>query len=1238
MADARPMSPDVTDELRDRLHTKMDDARSQELVRIRQMDTSPIPDMLGGSLDLLVDAFGQLEQRCGGLERDLVSEREARVRAAQEAAAALLAERERSESALQAERERAEAALLAERERSEQEQAARAARLQAEREAAEALRREEAARLQAERDQAARDQAARDQAAREALAQASASDEAPAVDFDALIRAAVDAKLGNLDGTIMDVVMKALAEAKGEEPPPPDDTLSPEETLARQRKLMVKILGRMANVKTWAAWSHWLGLVKQFNKNASKKVTGNLSERCADLSRSLNELRRSKASKDALSETASQVRALLETEVLKREKRHEASERELERRQSDLQGYQATTDSRLGEQADRIAALEQQLKDQLEALTSGADEEQLMEAPKDGEAVTAEWAQQLSEMVKKMGVAFKSKFAGLESSVTEHKKGADRGFAQTDEGFIRVDASIEDMRTKLAALSNNDALAHLKGVLLDRVAAGERDLRARSDHALQRSDAALNAVKTLGYNVSGLEVEQSLVSNFTPIQLEDQDDCVEAALTKRLEASDRCHTEDVLGHVVDLHRGYLEAEAQLAKRARADFVESLTEIHTSSDDVATDHAQLAQKSLRHLDDAFAKARKGRASVLASLFLAKSKTTQKEDWRLLAGTVLQEAPASHYTDMHEGPSAKVATLLESFEREITEQRAELRESLHDASFDPRDPRSSSLEAEADPAPVAHPDLAPLAKGLRLKAVVRRVMDLNAPHVKCVVSFKRPADTTVAARLERLEAQGSPSVVAAPVVATGGGVSNEALRALEAAVATRRHAAGSDTLTLLSGSGTLLLQDALATFGQRDPGSGATRAALQAATRAAQEAAEALEKGEPLEHLWPLAATLSACSDKVPDDVDVRHVHKHLADCLEADLAKRQYANSEKLAKRCAALEDAQHAFQKVLADLGQMEAPQITITSDERPPTPEPVLIQQPAMDPELLEALEKLEFVMPTKAQQSAVDDLSLGLNELRERTASKLGPDEMDALKRLLETKAGSDDLLAILRRLRALEDAPEETFEGLASTKCLSCNRPVSPGDDYLEDEYSVVTGATGATQRLNSPLRLDTALFPRKRPVTGSAPSGRGSLVLRDYPYPPPFPGPFSPPKYKSRLSLSRDQAAEDVALGETPLHEKLAQIGRSSQFLSPVQQAHLTSHRRRKQLAVRGSGSVGGEPPSPFGSRRKMPPLDRRNVVSPDSNGDDAFTVETAPVPSYAERPRSRAVRMSSSVAG
>jgi len=1236
MAAARPMSPDVTDELRGRLHTKMDDARSQELVRIRQMDTSPIPDMLGGSLDLLVDAFGQLEQRCGGLERDLVSEREARVRAEQEAAAALLTERERLESALQAERERAEAALLAERERSEKEQAERAARLQAERERAEALARKQAERLQAERDQAARDQAsrdqaARDQAAREALAQASASGEAPAVDFDALIRTAIDAKLGNLDGTIRDVVMKALAEAKGEEPPPPDDTVGPEETLARQRKLMVKILGRMANVKTWAAWSHWLGLVKQFNKTASKKVTGNLSERCADLSRSLNELRRSKASKDALSEAASQVRASLEAEVLKREKRHEASERELERRQSDLQGYQATTDSRLGEQADRIAALEQQLKDQLEALTSGADEEQLMEAPKDGEAVTAEWAQQLSEMVKKMGVAFKSKFAGLESSVTEHKKGADRGFAQTDEGFGKVDVSLEDLRAKLAALSNNDALAHLKGVLLDRVAAGERDLRARSDHALQRSDAALNAVKTLGYNVSGLEVEQSLVSNFTPIQLEDQDDCVEAALTKRLEASDRCHTEDVLGHVVDLHRGYLEAEAQLAKRARADFVDNLTQIHTSSEDVETDHANLAQKSLRHLDDAFAKARKGRASVLASLFLAKSKTTQKEDWRLLAGTVLQEAPASHYAEItHDGPSAKVATLLESFEREITEQRAALRESLHDASFDPRDPRSSGLEAEADPAPVAHPDLAPLASGLRLKAVVRRVMDLNAPHSKCVVSYKRPADTTVAARLERLEARGSPSVVAAPAVATGG-VSNEALRALEAAVATRRHAAGSDTLKLLSGSGTLLLQDALAAFGQRDPGSGATRAALQAATRAAQEAAEALEKGESLEQLWPLAATLSACSDKVPDDVDVRHVHKHLADCLEADLAKRQYANSEKLAKRCAALEDAQHAFQKVLADLGQMEAPQITISSDERPPTPEPVLIQQPAMDPELLEALEKLEFVMPTKAQQSAVDDLSLGLDELRARTASKLGPDEMDALKRLLETKAGSDDLLAILRRLRALEDAPEETFEGLASTKCLSCNRPVSPGEDYLEDEYSVVTGATGATQRLNSPLRLDTALFPRKRPVTGSTPSGRGSLVLRDYPYPPPFPGPFSPPKYKSRLSLSRDQAAEDVALGETPLHEKLAQIGRSSQFLSPVQQAHLTSHRRRKQLQVRGSGSVGGEPPSPFGSRRKMPPLDRRNVVSPDSNGDDVFTVET----SYAERPR---VRMSSSVAG
>ena len=70
-----------------------------------------------------------------------------------------------------------------------------------------------------------------------------------------------------------------------------------------------------------------------------------------------------------------------------------------------------------------------------------------------------------------------------------------------------------------------------------------------------------------------------------------------------------------------------------------------------------------------------------------------------------------------------------------------------------------------------------------------------------------------------------------------------------------------------------------------------------------------------------------------------------------------------------------------------------------------------------------------------------------------------------MDVLRRLLETKAGRDQLEDILRRLKELEEAEPEEWEGLASTKCLSCNRPVT-APEYDEDEFSVVTGATGRT----------------------------------------------------------------------------------------------------------------------------------------------------------------------------
>ena len=147
--------------------------------------------------------------------------------------------------------------------------------------------------------------------------------------------------------------------------------------------------------------------------------------------------------------------------------------------------------------------------------------------------------------------------------------------------------------------------------------------------------------------------------------------------------------------------------------------------------------------------------------------------------------------------------------------------------------------------------------------------------------------------------------------------------------------------------------------------------------------------------------------------------------------------------------------AQNALAVTLAEVSGREAPQITITADDRPPTPEVIVDRQP--DPEIIEALEKLEMLVPTKAQQSSVDDLRDGLAELRQAQSRLIESSEMDVLRRLLETKAGRDQLEDILRRLKELEEAEPEEWEGLASTKCLSCNRPVT-APEYDEDEFSL------------------------------------------------------------------------------------------------------------------------------------------------------------------------------------
>ena len=99
--------------LKAQLDAQMEAARQQELVRIRQLDTSPVPTMVGSALNLMVDAFGTLEQRCSTMETELGDERAQRLEAERLAAEAAAASKQALEQALAAERQRAEAAMAA---------------------------------------------------------------------------------------------------------------------------------------------------------------------------------------------------------------------------------------------------------------------------------------------------------------------------------------------------------------------------------------------------------------------------------------------------------------------------------------------------------------------------------------------------------------------------------------------------------------------------------------------------------------------------------------------------------------------------------------------------------------------------------------------------------------------------------------------------------------------------------------------------------------------------------------------------------------------------------------------------------------------------------------------------------------------------------------------------------------------------------------------------------------------
>ena len=103
----------------------------------------------------------------------------------------------------------------------------------------------------------------------------------------------------DLNDQMRSMIDKAVSSIKPVEAPPPEpEPLDPEEELERQRRLMLKIMNRMANMVIWTSWSHWLSLVKEAKaaeaRRASRELEGSLGsvgKRCDQLGRAVDELR-----------------------------------------------------------------------------------------------------------------------------------------------------------------------------------------------------------------------------------------------------------------------------------------------------------------------------------------------------------------------------------------------------------------------------------------------------------------------------------------------------------------------------------------------------------------------------------------------------------------------------------------------------------------------------------------------------------------------------------------------------------------------------------------------------------------------------------------------------------------------------------------------------------------------------------------------------------------------------------
>lgn len=680
----------------------------------------------------------------------------------------------------------------------------------------------------------------------------------------------------------------------------------------------------------------------------------------------------------------------------------------------------------------------------------------------------------------------------------------------------------------------------LKAMLLDRIALGEANLGEQVRRCMELQETTTRYLKNLAFNITGLSADDDFEEVLARTKLlrprtqkkvcfENAKDVVEEQLQQRLADND---DDDIHAQAMRVHRDYLESERQLSAGLRDEFEVAVDDIEEDQDRARLEHDMRSK-----LDDVTKRARAGRASVLAALFIGHAKALSQrrksnnddeaKAWTSLAGAVSSESACA---PSPETPSSRRMTaMLSAFDHELAQQKTALTARLT-VKQRPRSASSTTTESEPDDPP---PKLTrPQSAGAARPKIVAP-LDLPRPRSArsgSIFTSRVPEAQSLVTRLEQLEHQVRERPAPAPAEKPPPPTVKSSLAAAQDA---RRALQDDDESAPL-----LRRAVAEALLIEQEP---AVQEDLRPALLALDDALE--NRGDWQACAREFCVVLETSIDDLPEDAAEKlgAVYEHAVAVVQAHTAasaaaavSHAAADASRLDDRVdAALADVdrRHDETRALYDrrhktlAAQIHGLMAALETIQTAPPQQPEQDEHDDRAGAFEAAVVALRAHLTAKASSSQVDDLTHAVDRLRGdfETLTRVPP-STDRLKRELKGKADRTEVARLLQKVQSLAEVQHNgPLVGKLPMRCLSCEKP-------LPDERPS-TSPPSFEPRVVVPTTLDYAVDTKRR-------------KHNPYQRPPGYPGKLAPKGYALYgASNKRSQIQHALTYGETPLHEKI-----------------------------------------------------------------------------------------------